>query len=236
MLNHDGWMALATEEYRRLVAIFHTVQPTQWHQSTDCTEWDVFAMLSHLSGAADSTARVWELARQAAVGRRRYPRAMLIDSINDVQVAERKNRSAADVLREFEDAARRGVRARRRLPSLLRRTVLPIGEPVGTKPLGYLMDCIYTRDAWMHRVDLARALEQPFLVTADHDGKMVADLVDEWTRTHARPFDLTLTGPAGLHRSSGVGGEVIEMDAIEFGRAMSGRVNGTGLLAVRVPF
>lgn len=236
MLTHDDWMTLASEEYGRLLEIFRGVQPDEWHRQTDCTEWDVFAMLSHLSGAADSTARVRELMRQAAVGRRRYPRPVLIDSINHLQVTERKGRTPAEVIAEFEDAARRGIAARRRLPAALRRVVLPIGEPVGTKPLGYLTDRIYTRDAWMHRIDLARALGRPLVATAEHDGKLVADLVDEWALAHMLPFTLTLTGPAGLQRSSGTGGEVIEMDAIEFGRAMSGRVNGQGLLAVRVPF
>lgn len=236
MLNHDDWMALADEEYRRLLEVFRSVQPDEWHRATDCTEWDVQALLSHLAGAADSTARVPELLRQAWKGKRRYPRSILIDSINDVQVAERKGRTPAELIMEFEDAARRGVRARTRLPALVRGLVLPIGAPIGTKPLGYLMDRIYTRDAWVHRMDLTRALGREMLVTADHDGKLVADIVDEWMRLHGRPCDLTLTGPAGLHRVSGVGGAEIAMDAIEFARTLSGRAQGADLLAVGVPF
>ena len=107
---------------------------------------------------------------------------------------------------------------------------------MGTKPVGYLMDCIYTRDAWMHRIDIARATSRPLVVTADHDGLLVADLVEEWASLHGQPFDLVLTGPAGLRRSRGTAGERIELDAIEFARAMAGREKARGLLAVGVPF
>jgi uncharacterized protein (TIGR03083 family) len=113
---------------------------------------------------------------------------------------------------------------------------VPFGPPLGTKPIGYLMDCIYTRDAWMHRVDIARAVGAELLLTPDHDGRLVADVVDEWARTHRQPYQLELSGPAGGRWSSGSGGEPIECDAVEFCRIVSGRAAGTGLLAQTVPF
>ena len=36
---------------------------------------------------------------------------------------------------------------------------------------------IITRDPWMHRLDLARATGQDLVLTADHDGVIVADVV-----------------------------------------------------------
>jgi hypothetical protein len=107
---------------------------------------------------------------------------------------------------------------------------------LGTRPLGYLMGCIYTRDAWMHRIDLARATGRPLRLTADHDGRIVADVVAEWAGTHGQPFTLTLTGPAGGRFSRGTDGEAITVDAIEFCRILSGRVTGSGLLVHEVPF
>ncbi|MDQ6724619.1 MAG: hypothetical protein M3066_00345, partial [Actinomycetota bacterium] len=41
--------------------------------------------------------------------------------------------------------------------------------------------------------DLGREL----VLTADHDARIVADVVAEWSTRHGRPFFLTLTGPAG---------------------------------------
>jgi hypothetical protein len=193
-------------------------------------------MVAHLCGAADGNARPLESARQAAVGRRRYKRAMLVDSINCVQVADRADRTPEQLVAELEDAGRRGVRTRSRLPGALRAVVLPIGEPIGTKPLGYLMDCIYTRDVWMHRIDIARATGRELEVTAEHDGGLVADLVEDWAAVHGKDFDLTLTGPAGLRRSRGTGGELIEVDAVEFARHAAGRAKADGLLGTPVPF
>jgi hypothetical protein len=107
---------------------------------------------------------------------------------------------------------------------------------LGTRPLGYLMGCIYTRDTWMHRIDLARATGRPPALTPEHDGRIVADVVAEWARAHGRPYTLTLTGPAGGTFTRGTGGESIDMDAVEFCRVLSGRAQGSGLLAHAVPF
>jgi hypothetical protein len=114
----------------------------------------------------------------------------------------------------------------------------PVTVAAGTETwtLGYLVDVILTRDAWMHRVDLTRAIGAGLELTSEHDGRIVADVVAEWGRRHGSPFELTLTGPAGGVYSSGERGETLEMDAVEFCRAVSGRESGSGLLAVQVPF
>ncbi|MGD9955936.1 MAG: maleylpyruvate isomerase family mycothiol-dependent enzyme [Candidatus Nanopelagicales bacterium] len=235
-VDHDTWMALATTEYARLDALLRDLGPDDWAAPTDCVGWDVRATVAHLVGAAEGNARVREGVRQAAVGRRRYRREVLVDSINELQIAERAGRTPDQLVHDLRDAGRRGVAARRRLPDAVRRVVVPIGPPVGTKPIGYLMDCIYTRDAWMHRIDIARATGRDLEVTADHDGVLVADLVAEWATLHDQPFELVLTGPAGLRRVRGAGGERIEIDAIEFARAAAGRLPAEGLLATAVPF
>ena len=49
----------------------------------------------------------------------------------------------------------------------------------------------------MHRLDIARATGHAPVLTADHDGVIVADVVAEWARRHGRPYRLELTGPAG---------------------------------------
>lgn len=103
-------------------------------------------------------------------------------------------------------------------------------------PLGYLMDRISTRDAWLHRVDLCRATARPLRLTADHVGRLVADVVAGWAKLHGRPFDLTLAGPAGGRWREGRGGEVLELDAIGFCQILSGRANGDGLLTTRDEF
>lgn len=102
--------------------------------------------------------------------------------------------------------------------------------------LGYLLDIILTRDPWMHRVDIAGATGREMELTSQHDGRIIADVVAEWSRRHSQPFTLTLTGPAGGTYVAGDGGERLTIDAIEFCRTLSGRTSGSGLLAQEVPF
>ncbi len=235
-LTHDDWMAHAEVEYSRLIALLRTFSNDDWHRPTDCTAWDVRQVVAHLVGAAESNARVPEFLRQARLGRKVRDGRPLVDGINDVQVRERADRTPVRLIDDLADAGRRGVRARRRLPSPMRALVLPFGPPLGTKPLGYLMDRIYTRDAWLHRIDICRAVGREPELTAEHDGRIVADVVEEWALVHGRPYALTLRGPAGGSWASGQSGEAHDMDAIEFCRIVSGRAPGEGLLATPVPF
>jgi hypothetical protein len=108
-----------------------------------------------------------------------------------------------------------------------------------TWKLGYLIDTIYLRDLWMHRVDSAHALEQPMELTAGHDGRIVADVVAEWARRHGKPFLLELSGPAGGTYVRDPGSredEHASLDAVEFCRTLAGRAPATGLLTTIVPF
>ena len=113
-----------------------------------------------------------------------------------------------------------------------------MGETIDEKwRLGYLVDVILTRDAWLHRMDLCRAIGVEPELTAGHDGRIVAEVAAEWARRHGRPHRLVLTGPAGGTFTSGdPDAETIELDAVEFCRILSGRAEGPGLLATEVPF
>jgi len=95
---------------------------------------------------------------------------------------------------------------------------------------------ILTRDTWMHRVDLAHATGRLPVLSADHDGVLVADVVAEWAGRHGQPCWLVLTGPAGGVWSWGAGGPGLELEATDFCRLVSGRGCGSGLLSVQVPF
>ena len=235
MLEYDDWMELATVEYRRLDAVLRSLDADAWTAPTDCDAWDVRAMVAHLVGAAAAMASVRELARQAALGQRARRGRDLVDGMNDVQVRERVERAPDELVDDLLATGARAVRARRRLPAAVRAVPLPFGPPLGVRPVGYLMGRIYTRDAWMHRIDICRATGATLELTADHDGRIVDDIVDEWAGRHGQPYDLVLTGPAGGAWSRG-DGPGLELDAVELARTLAGRAPGDGLLAHRVPF
>ena len=235
-MQHRDWMTLATEEYRRLDALLAELGNGEWAMPTDCAEWTVRQMVAHLVGAADAGASMRELVHQARLGRTARPGEPGVDGMNAVQVRERGDREPARLRSDLAASGTRAVRRRSGLPAALRALPIPFGPPLGTRPLGYLMGCIYTRDSWMHRIDLTRATGRPLELTAEHDGRIVADVVAEWADGHGLPYALTLTGPAGGTFTRGTDGEALSLDAVEFCRILSGRAPGSGLLAQPVSF
>ena len=111
-----------------------------------------------------------------------------------------------------------------------------MGEQRERWTFGFLFDVVLTRDTWMHRADISRAVGRALELTPEHDGVLVADVVAEWAGRHGRPYRLRLTGPAGGEWAAGEGGEELELDAVDFCRLLSGRGQGAGLLGQQVPF
>jgi uncharacterized protein (TIGR03083 family) len=230
-------MTFAGEELARWVELLRSLTPDQWAAPTECEPWDVRAMACHVLGATESHASLRETAHQMRAYRGAKDRPM-IDAMTALQIRDRAGLSTREVVARFERAAPRSVRARRRMPGLVRRIPMKVDAPFDKDGwrLGYLMDVIYNRDAWMHRVDISRALARDMVLTPEHDGRLVADVVAEWTRRHGKPFTLILAGPAGGTFVADGGGEHIELDAVEFCRILSGRAKGAGLLSTEVPF
>jgi hypothetical protein len=117
--------------------------------------------------------------------------------------------------------------------------LLPLGEALGTRlgwqPLSYLFDIGFTRDVWMHRIDIARAVGQGAQLTAEHDGRLIADIVVEWAGLHDEPFTLHLQGPAGGRYTARGGAVPLTLEAVEFCRILSGRASGQGVLRHALP-
>ncbi|GLW98556.1 maleylpyruvate isomerase family mycothiol-dependent enzyme [Microtetraspora sp. NBRC 16547] len=229
---------LAAAENARFVDLVRSFDAEDWTRQTDCPAWDVRALVAHVVGMMEFTASPRQLVHQLRAGSKAAGDRPLVDGMTQVQVAERAHLSTSQLVERLTAVAPRAARARRRMPAPLRR--MPIKTDVGgvMEPwtIGYLYDVIYTRDTWMHRVDLSRATGRPLRLTAGHDGRIVADVVAEWARRHGRPFRLHLEGPAGGTFVVGDDGEEITLDAVEFCRILSGRDGGTGLLAQPVPF
>jgi uncharacterized protein (TIGR03083 family) len=236
-LGYSRWMVAAEEEYDRLLRLLGGLSAEQWTAPTDCDGWAVRDVVAHLAGAAASTGSLREFFRLARVARRLGREGDLVDRMNQVQVDERMSMPPAALIGDLEVNSRRGLAARRRIPGPVRAVRIPFGPPLGTRPLGYLMGRIYTRDAWMHRVDLARATGAALELTGEHDGAIVEDVVAEWATAHGRDYDVRLDGPAGGRWTKGSSSDaVVRMDAVDFARTLSGRVAGEGLLKQPVPF
>ena len=231
-------MWLATTEYQRFADLLRSLGPGDWAKPTECPGWDVRAMAAHALGMVEMAASIRETNRQLKLARSRGE--VFIDALTALQVDERAGMTPAQITARFAARAPKAARARRRTPGFVRRRTMPDRQQVGGRQeawtIGYLVDVILTRDPWMHRADIARAIGTDLVLTADHDGVLVADVVAEWAARHGQPYTLHLTGPTGGTWSRGDGGSLIETDAVEFCRGLSGRGHADGLLAVQVPF
>ena len=242
-LTHDEAMRLQGAELDRTLTMLRSLDPAQWATQTECPAWDVRAMYQHVLGACEAGASMRENVHQLRAGyaHRKAHGGPLEAALSDVQVRERAELTPPQIVERLTAVAPKTVRGRRRTPGLFRNHAkLKIDGPVHeTWKLGYLVDTIYLRDTWMHRVDTAQALDLPLELSADHDGRIVEDVVAEWARRHGRPFVLELTGPAGgtyAHEPDAADVERLSLDAVEFCRTLAGREPATGLLATVVPF
>lgn len=229
---------LAAEEFDRFAEVVGKLSDDDWSTDTDCTGWDVRAMALHVLGAAEGQASVPELVHQFRRGlplNKEIESHHFVDGINELQIRERNHLANADIAEQLAAIGSRAVRGRWRTPPPLRYVPINFGAPVGWKPMKYLLDVGFTRDVWAHRIDIHAVVDQPIHLTPEHDGLLVADIVGEWASTHREPFELTLLGPAGGTFSQGTGGEAVEIDAVEFIRVLSGRVEGQGVLRHPLP-
>jgi uncharacterized protein (TIGR03083 family) len=237
-IGHDEAMRLAETEFARMLDLLRELDAADWRRQTVCELWDVRAMAAHVLGMAEAQASILQFLHDYRAATRRSGGKM-IDAMNATQVSERAELSPADLIERLAQVAPAAVRARRRTPALIRWAVRMRQDPPFEHerwPFGYLVDTIFTRDTWMHRLDISRATGRDMVLTAQHDGVLVADVVAEWARRHNRPFTLIVTGTAGGSWQSGTGGEHTELDATQFCWTVAGRAHATGLLATSVPF
>ena len=182
-----------------------------------------------------------EFVHQMRAGKKAAGDRPLIDGMTEVQVRERAGLSREQLVARLADVGPRAARAR--------------GTRAGPVPA----DAAEAGHARWHQGDVAHGLparrrSSPatrgctastslarrvarIVLTPDHDGRIVADVVAEWARRHGQPFTLHLdrARPAATF-TSGTGGEEITIDAVEFCRILSGRATGAGLLTQEVPF
>ena len=222
---------LAAAMYDRLLVELDALDDADWETETVCAPWTVADTVRHLVGAAKGHASLREQVRQAGYGFRHKSEfgGNQMDAMNSLQVADHAHLTPGELPGALRDIAPRAVAKRMSRPGFLHRIRLP-NDPGGSTAsgmppslsFGHLLTVILTRDAFLHRIDIARALGRPVEVD-ELEGRLVADVVAEWAQRHGGAFRLTLTGPAGGRFAAGEGGPDLEMDSLEFCWVLSGR-------------
>jgi uncharacterized protein (TIGR03083 family) len=238
-LGHLDAMRVGTTEYDRFVEVLRSLGADDWGQPTDCTLWDVKSVVAHNLANREANASTPELLHQmwTAGTRAKVSGNTKLDEMTALQVEERSTLTAAELCRRFEIAMPRALKGRRRVPAVMRRLVtIDVPPPFTSMTLGFLIDTIYNRDLWMHRVDICRATGREMVLDEAPDGRLVAAIVYDWAARHGQPYDLVLDGRAGGVFRAGNGGQQIRLDAVEFCRIVSGRDanDAVGLLQIPV--
>jgi uncharacterized protein (TIGR03083 family) len=229
---------LAEAEFTRFAELVASLTPEEWAAPTDCTGWDVRTMVLHVLGSAEAQASVREFMHQLRHGlplNKEIDSHHWVDGMNELQIRERRRLSNNEVVLQAAAVGPRAVKGRWHTPPPARYIPLPFGPPIGWAPLKYLLDVGFTRDVWAHRIDIHAAINRPMHLSAEHDGRLVADIVAEWATIHRQPFELVLDGSAGGKYTQGLDGERVEIDALDFIRTLAGRLPGTGVLSNPLP-
>lgn len=223
---------LATDVYTALLADLAVLDGDDWTRPTECDPWTVRDMVAHLVGAAQGHASTVTFLRQYAwaVRHKKQFDGSEMDALSQHEIDLQAGRSGPGLVDDLTALAPRAVagRARRaRLLGWVPVTMAPTGswyEGMPTKvSMAELSAVVLTRDVWMHRLDIARALGRTPVLDPLVDGRVIADLVIDWADRHGRPLTLTLTGPAGGTFQLDRGGAALQLDALDFARHLAGR-------------
>jgi len=222
--------AVATAELEDCLALLRGLNDRDWAAPTDCAGWTVHELTAHLVGQYQRLAKPGVYLRRHRRAHRRYPGLSRLDAHNRQQIDDLGDRTGPELVAMLAVIGPKAIRARRRVPGLLRRQ--HIGrmypeEPLPDDRLSYVLDVLGLRDPWMHRVDLARATVRP-LALGGHDRVIVAQVIADLGRAwRGPPTLLELTGPAGGRWMLGHGAPAatIRAEAVDYLRALSGRNN-----------
>ncbi|MFI5959058.1 maleylpyruvate isomerase family mycothiol-dependent enzyme [Cryptosporangium sp. NPDC051539] len=240
-IDHAEAMDLTVTEHDRFHTLIAGLDPGEWACVTDYQDRDVRTTVVQVLGSAYAQASPRELVRQVRAGRRSGKKRWR-DRADAAQLADGAKLLPEALPDLWAAASYRALHARQRIPSFVQGLrILPLGQvggvKFGWKPVEYLYGTGFTRNVWMHRLDIARAIGRDPQTSPEHDGRIIADLVAEWATTHRERFTLRLTGSAGgkFVRDPGDPGEIVELDAVDFARTLTGRITGEGVLRHPLP-
>jgi uncharacterized protein (TIGR03083 family) len=224
-IRHSEATGLAQSQYDRLLATLHDLSEEEWNAPTDCERWRVRDIIAHMTGWAEAVVSPPAMIRLMRAGRKRKNElGDALDAQNEVQVDAQRHLSTHEVLDEFEGLLPRFVK-RRRLLGGAGRYVPYLAPGIGRTNIGFVMNVIFTRDTFMHRIDIARATNRE-LELGEPEQRIVADVVRQWARESGAAARLHLTGPAGGDfMTADNPAATITGDAVEFCRMLTGRAD-----------
>ena len=241
----DG-LRVGRAQHLRLIDEVRGLTPEQWATVTECPAWTVRGMVGHVASAARFPGNPLLFVIDAQLGRFRYRGRSSLDAANEVGIDRHRSLATDEVLERLRRRAMSG----RDTPGWMRRRQTNDAALPSYTTIGSFIDTILTRDTWLHRHDIGRAVgREPVSDPTDAEvvEQVIRDLGLGWT---GPDVVLRLTGPEGGTWLLGADAEAPEavLPAVEFMRHLSGRKADAHLLdgvpdgvraaleAARVPF
>lgn len=242
-LTHREAMSMAAEEMKRFVSLIEALGDDDWPKPTACTLWSVKDIVAHQAAHITGTiSRRHASAQMSPKLMKPYQQRGMdfLDAWNQSQVDLRGDASPDALIAEVREHSEASLRGRdRMIPALLRDIPLPLPGLDQPRSPGYIFDLIYTRDMWMHRIDICQATGRKMTFDSGHDARTVALIVRDLALKCRRGLGgraaiLELTGAAGGRYQIGHtthADAMIEIDIQTFATLTSGRDKAAQVLA-----
>jgi uncharacterized protein (TIGR03083 family) len=235
-------MAISAEELERFLELIESLSAEDWNRQTACTLWTVKDVVAHQAAHVSGFVSLRSFMSQLnpAMLRPYLKNGMsMLDAWNQSQVDLRRDSSPSELISEIRSKLQRSLSGRNRIPAMIRAPVLPMPGLDQPRSMAYVFDLIYTRDMWMHRIDIATAVGRRIAFDDHHDRRMVALIVRDLAIKAARGLQgraalLRLKGPAGGTYRIGANTQpsaVLEMDILTFSALTSGRETAERILS-----
>lgn len=219
---------VAAFELEQVLNLLEQLDGDDWRQPTDCTEWNVQDMTAHLAGGCAGWANMKDFLRQTVLNPHIRRMDIPVDAINRRELEDRAQQTPRQLIDELRQVGPRAVRNRRILPGLLRRIHIDAKPMPGKMSIAYLVDVIYTRDQWMHRMDICRATDKTWVSNPHHDTRILDLIVLDMAQTMAGRYPVIVNIAGALNVSYRFGSDEaqaeIETDLFTFNRRASGRI------------
>ncbi|MEV6332973.1 maleylpyruvate isomerase family mycothiol-dependent enzyme [Streptomyces sp. NPDC051909] len=238
---------LVEREAECISEILSSLSAEDWHRPTDCTLWEVRDVVAHMTGLAEDFTDPAINERREQDARTRYPERGKMDAENEVQVDDRRTLPDEKIADEFARVLAQAVQVERGMSESDRRRTNSLGIPVA-----YLADVVHSRDLWMHRIDICRAIGRQ-IAHKPHQDQIISQVMRELSMEWQYPaLKLELTDGSDSRTFQIGTGEprtAARTNSIEYMRMLSGRdpqppiqlLTGdeqaiAALAAARVPF
>ena len=220
----DELLRIGAYQNEQMLRLLRTLDDEEWNAPTDCDRWTVKDIVAHLIGWAECFASFKEFRHQFAASiKRRKELGNPVNAQNEQQVEDRRHLTPEQIIDRFEVALTRFLSFRMNVGKFMH--YMPYYDPsiIKYSNIGYISRVIFTRDMFMHRIDIACATNRPVPLERE-DHALMADVLRDWARRH--DIDATIDlGELGIFVAGQGGRARIVGDAPTFARVMTGRAD-----------